>query len=433
MRAPFLWIVLWALASPAGRTARAAPIGPAVAAAEEAELGAQRRRSRRPPAIEHIRVREQVWNHPVPLFLTVREDLQPIAVQLFYRARGETDYQSLFFAPWPTGGWYAEIPCSTVQPTRWEYYIVVWGAGNEELATEASARRPHRVEMGERVERPPLRPDGTWVESCNPDGTTPIRLSDCPPGMICGGQLCRPCIVSGQCAPGEECLAGCCQLSPTPARAPAVEEAPERSGGFLQLGAGIGAGVIHGIISEWNWYEDRLRPGEFLPGPDGVVEQFDPGTQLVLAGGVVRLELGWLAIPELSISLLGRISFPFGDEFPWLVQARGTWWFRLGDDHRLGAFVGAGAGRVVHRLRRVSFVQLDEFSGAMICPPDTLARCQTFAPYWRSSGWGVAGAGVRYLYQFTRWFGLGAELALDAAFPDFSFNMDLVSAAHFAF
>jgi len=428
-----LCILAVALGSPAVRAARAAPAGRVTAATEDAERGAQRRRSRRAPAIEHTRVREQIWNYPVPLFLTLREDLQPIAVQLFYRARGESDYQSLLFAPWPTGGWYAEIPCSTAQPTRWEYYVVVWGAGNEELATEASARRPHRVEMKQRVDRPPLRPDGTWVESCNPDGTTPVRLPDCPPGMVCDGRECRACTVSEECAPGEECLAGCCQLSPTPAPAPAVEEASEPAGVFLRLGAGIGAGVIHGIINEWNWYEDPLRPGEFLPGPDGVVEYFDPGTQLVLAGAVVRLELGWFPIPELSVSLLGRVSFPFGDEFPWLVQARGTWWFRLGDDHRLGAFVGAGAGRLAHRLRRVSFVQLNEFSGAMICPPDTRARCQTFAPYWRSSGWGVAGAGLQYLYLFTHWFGLGAELALDAAFPDFSFNMDLAASAHFAF
>lgn len=429
MRATLLMLGL-VLEISAGAPASAAPDGEA-ATVSDLEGRLLRRRSRRPPAIEHTRVRQQIRNHPVPLFLTVREDLAPAAVQLFYRARGETDYQSLLFAAWPTGGWYAEIPCSTALPTRWEYYIVVWGASGEELATEASARRPHRVEMAERVDRPPLRPDGTWVEACNPDGSTPVRLPDCPPGMVCsGGEQCRPCMVAEECAPGEECLGGCCR----PARVPtAPEETDEPAGVFLRLGGGLGVGVIHGIVNEWNWYEDPLHPGEFLPGPDAVVEQFDAGTQLVLGGAVLRLELGWFPLPDLSVSLLGRFSLPFGDEFPWLVQARGTWWFRLGDDHRLGAFVGAGAGRLAHRLRRVSFVQLSEFSGAMICPPDTRARCQTFSPYWWSSGWGVVGAGVQYVYLFTRWFGLGGELAFDAAFPDFSFNMDLAGSVYFAF
>ncbi|MBN1773326.1 MAG: hypothetical protein JXB32_18840 [Deltaproteobacteria bacterium] len=430
MRATLLMVVL-GLGIPVGVAASAAPIEEA-ASVGEADGRLLRRRSRRPPAIEHTRVRKQIRNHPVPLFLTVREDLAPISVQLFYRARGESDYQSLLFAPWPTGGWYAEIPCSTEQPTRWEYHIVVWGAGNEELATSASARRPHRVEMAERVDRPPLRPDGTWVEMCNPDGTAPVRLPDCPPGMVCDGVECLGCEVSEECAPGEECLAGCCRPASAPVEPP-PEEPYEPVGMFLRLAGGIGTGVIHGIVDEWAWYTNPAT-GTLTPGPDNVVERFDAGTQLVLAGGVVRVELGWFPIPELSLSLLGRLSFPFGDEFPWLVELRGTWWFRPGDDHRLGVFLGGGAGRMAHRLKRVSFVQLTEgFPGAMICPPDTRVRCQTFSPYWWSSGWGTVGFGVQYVYLFTDWFGLAAELAFNPMFPEFSFNIDLDAGVYFAF
>jgi hypothetical protein len=431
MRGTFLrsWLVLGLLAGPA---AVAAPAAGSTASEEAAERCAQGRRSRRQPEIEHDRVRKQLFNNPVPLFLTVREDLAATTVELFYRVRGEDDYLSLLFAPWTTGGWYTEIPCSMVQPTRWEYYIVVYDAAGEELATEASARRPHRVEMVQRLSEPPLRPDGTPVEACNPDGSPPIRMPDCPPGMVCGGTECRGCDVSTDCALGEECFAGCCQPSAEPVELPPQEEPYDPVGMFLRVSGGVGAGVINGIVDEWAWYVNPLS-GDLIYGPDNVIEQFDAGTQLVLGGGVVRLELGWFPIPELSLSVLGRVSFPFGDEFPWLVELRGTWWFRFGEDHRLGVFLGGGAGRMAHKLERVSFVQLAEFPGAMICPPDTRLRCRNFSPYWWSSGWGTVGFGAQYVYLFTHWFGLTAELAFNPMFPEFSFNMDFDAGVYFAF
>jgi hypothetical protein len=287
--------------------------------------------------------------------------------------------------------------------------------------------------MVQRLREPPLRPDGTPVELCNPDGTPPERIPDCPPGGVCDGTECRGCDVSEECEPTEECFAGCCQPRQTPLEPPPEEEeAYEPVGLFLRVAGGIGAGFVHGIVDEWAWYDDPIS-GTLIPGPDGVVEQFDAGTQLVLGGGVVRLEFGWFPIPELSISLLGRASFPFGDEFPWLVELRGTWWFRFGEDHRLGVFLDAGAGRMAHRLARVSFVQLREFPGAMICPPDTRLRCQNFEPYWWSSGWGTVGFGAQYVYLFVDWFGLSAEVAFNPMFPEFSFNLDVDAGLYFAF
>jgi hypothetical protein len=189
-----LLVMLLVLGIPASPPVQAAPATGSTVAGD-AERCSQRRRSRQPPELEHTRVRKQLFNNPVPLFLTVRDDLAPATVELSYRVRGEDDYLSLLFAPWPAGGWYTEIPCSMVQPTRWEYYIVVYDVAGEELATEASARRPHRVEMVQRLSEPPLRPDGTPVEACNPDGTPPVRMPDCPPGMVCGGAECRGCDV----------------------------------------------------------------------------------------------------------------------------------------------------------------------------------------------------------------------------------------------
>ena len=430
MRGTLLAMVL-VLGMSAGPAAEAAPAGTAPES-EEAERCLQRRRSREPPAIEHTRVRKQLRNNPVPLYVELRDDLAPVSVQLFYRARGQSDYQSVLFAPWPAGGWYGEIPCSTDQPTRWEYHIVVWGAAGEELATAASARRPHRVEMTDRLRDPPLRPDGTPVEACNPDGTAPVRIPECPPGALCG-DACRFCDVAEDCALGEECFAGCCQPAPPPVEPPPpVDEPYEPVGLFLRVAGGVGAGVIHGIVNEWPWYDDPLS-GTRIPGPDGVIEQFDAGTQLVLGGGVVRLEFGWFPIPELSLSLVGRLSFPFGDEFPWLAELRGTWWFRFGEDHQLGVFLGGGGGRLAHRLQRVSFVQLREFPGAAVCPPDDRVRCQTFSPYWWSSGWGTVGFGAQYVYLFLDWLGLALELACNPMFPEFSFNIDFDAGLYFAF
>jgi len=160
----------WPLSQAAAGTA-SRPSGPAASAEAGAQSSGRRRHEREEPATTHTPVRKQLWNHPVPLFIEVRADIAVDKVLLFYRSPAETDFQQIEMERWATGGYFAEIPCSMIQPPRWEYYITVVDRSGQELGTEGTAERPNRITMTEDVDEPPARPDGTSVTACNEDGT----------------------------------------------------------------------------------------------------------------------------------------------------------------------------------------------------------------------------------------------------------------------
>jgi hypothetical protein len=275
------------------------------------------------------------------------------------------------------------------------------------------------------VDEPPARPDGSSVTACNEDGTAPGTVVETSPDLICGGDTDRACAFDEDCPDEQTCVDGCCGT--------VAEAATSRHyrpvGLFLRLAGGVGGGFVSGSVAEPAWYTDPATPY----GPDNVRQTGEGGVSMPLAGGIVRLEFGYHIVPQFSLSLLGRLSFPFGDEFPWLAELRGTYWFRFGRGHRVGVFLGGGAGRMAHMLEGVFFKQNSSGPGLTTCPDGTAMQCKAFEPYWWSSGWGTVGFGAEYVFMIVRWFGLAGELAFNPMFPDFSFNVDFDLGVFFAF
>lgn len=282
------------------------------------------------------------------------------------------------------------------------------------------------------VDPVPLRPDGTEAPSCLPDGRSAEAAAECPPGMECepGAQACRPCVFDDDCLPGEICLRGCC--SPPP-REPGETEL---LGLFADIGTGAAVGIVGKVAEEPRWWYDEFT-GRRMYGPDDERDRDEVGPGFALGGGAVRVGFGWFVVKAISIGLNFRIGFPFDLDysgFPWLLEARGTWWFHLHDRHLLGLFLDAGGGVLVHRIPRAVFDQGFPFDGGQPCGGSSPARqCKVYEPFYMSSGYGSAGLGVQYYWMLLDWLGVGGELAMNAMFPDFSWNFDLLVNTRFAF
>lgn len=385
-----------------------------------------------PEALRHTPVTRQLWNHPVPISVETNPNMPIVAATLYYRARGETGWQLVPMSPIP-GGFWGEIPCSMVQPHVWEYAINVVDPAGTVLGVAGTPDAPLEVAMLPAVDGPvPLRPDGTEAPACLPDGRSAQAGGECPPGMTCepGGTTCRSCAFDDDCAPGEICSLGCC--------APRPPEPGEtgRIGLFADVGAALAFGVIGKTAKEPLWYTDPFT-GERMYGIDNERDGDDVGPGLALGGGAVRLGFGWFILPEISIAVNFRIGFPFDLDysgFPWLLEARGAWWFRELEPHLFGLYVDAGAGVMVHMVPRVAFNQGRSFDGGQPCGGSSpVTECKVYEPFYKASGYGAAGLGLQYYWMMHDWIGLGGELAMNAMFPEFSWNFDVLFNTRFLF
>jgi hypothetical protein len=88
----------------------------------------------------------------------------------------------------------------------------------------------------------------------------------------------------------------------------------------------------------------------------------------------------------------------------------------------VSAFVGGGGGMMTHRYPKITFNQ------TMCCPPSYAAE-----PYYKSSGYGVAAWGGQYRWRVTDLFSLGGEVVMNALFPKFAFNIDILADAVLTF
>ena len=388
------------------------------------------------PLTRHLPVTEQLWNHPVPIYIETNPAIAVGSVVLYYRTLSDADYANL-----PMGragaGYAAEIPCTMVQPGQWLYYVAVNDPTGNLLATEGSSSQPFTINMLQALSgNAPTRPGGGAVPSCGPNGEQPAQ-EECVPGMPCAlGPTCeRSCVLSEDCLPGETCRDGCCRsLAEIEEEEEEEEEEQEEEGpegpspggtyGFwAHLSVGLGLGVPTGTAKESKWF--TAPDGTHWYGPDDYQHLgANPGTDrqtsdiasgLALSGFAARLGIAYSIIPEISVELNYRFSAPWGDDFPWLVEARAAWWFLTGPTHMVSAYVGGGAGVVTIMVSRVVFNQ------ELGDPPSRVEE-----PYYKLSGFGAVSLGATYRYCFNEMFGVGAELAMNVLFLSIGFNMDLL-------
>jgi len=345
-----------------------------------------------------------------------------------------------------------EIACTMLQPGAWDYYIMVLDPAGNPLTQEGSQDRPFHINMVP-VLSPgalyPTRPDGSTVNDCGPDGTGTGQ--ECPPGFpACHGVQCdRSCTFNDDCLASEICMAGCCKVP--------VEADGDGGGGpsgaiglFAHLNIGLGIGIAQGTAKEPKWfdlgdgygsfygpddYPDRLNPTcQSTTNPDGSRQCVPIATGIALSGGVIRLGFGYNFIPELSVSAVFRFSFPFGDDFPWMIEGRLHYWVLTGPNHLLGFFGGGGAGLVTQMITKVQFDQ-NSSSPSPLCPSPTGCEpsSKVYEPYYKVAGLGVIAFGATYIYKLTDLFGLGGELGMDVLIPEFAFNFDITLQAMLTF
>jgi|GEM_PF-1215991 len=390
------------------------------------------------PLTRHTPVTEQLWNHPVPIYLEVNPSITIGGVFLFYKSPSDIGYQRVEMSR-SGPGYYVEIGCTMLQPTAWDYYITVLDPQGNTLASEGSPDRPFHINMVQ-VLSPgalyPTRPDGSVVNDCGPDGTGAGQ--ECPPGFPnCRGVACeRTCTFNDDCLASEICMAGCC-------KAPSEEGGGGGGGGeavglFFTVGAGLGVGLASGQAKEPKWYVDPMFPENgSLYGPDdqfpadvdgnGTADHTDRqvvdiATGFALSGGAVRIGFGYFILPELSLSANFRMAFPFDTDFPWLVEGRLHYWFLSGPNHLFGAYAGGGAGLMTHMIQKVQFLQN---TTSPVCTGRDCSLPKTYEPFYKVSGLGAISFGADYIYKFNDLFGLGGELGMNAMVPEFSLNIDL--------
>ena len=399
------------------------------------------------PLTRHTPVTEQLWNHPVPIYLEVNPSITIGGVYLFYKSPSDVGYQRVEMSR-SGPGYYVEIACTMLQPAAWDYYISVLDPNGNPLASEGAQDRPFHINMVQ-VLSPgalyPTRPDGSVVNDCGPDGTGAGQ--ECPPGFPnCRGVACdRTCTFNDDCLSNETCLAGCCKV-------PGEEDGGGGGGDgdaiglFFTLGVGAGVGLANGDAREPRWYTSPFNP-EYgtLYGPDDQFPTYvDPttgatphtgrqtvpiATGFALSGFALRVGVGYFIIPELSISAVFRMSAPFDTDFPWLVEGRLHYWFLDGPDHLFGAFAGGGAGLMTHMIQKVQFLQNDAECPSSYCDP----RSKTYEPFYKVSGLGAIAFGANYIYKLNSLFGLGGELGMDVMVPEFAFNFDITFQLMLAF
>ncbi len=407
------------------------------------------------PLTRHTPVTEQLWNHPVPIYLEVNPSITIGGVYLFYKSPSDVGYQRVEMSR-SGPGYYVEIACTMLQPAAWDYYISVLDPNGNPLASEGAQDRPFHINMVQ-VLSPgalyPTRPDGSVVNDCGPDGTGAGQ--ECPPGFPnCRGVACdRTCTFNDDCLSNETCLAGCCKV-------PGEEDGGGGGGGgdgdaiglFFTLGAGLGVGLTNGIAREPKWFSADMdgdtRPEAYY-GPDHFYnlapdlrcadpptlpatdrQCVDIATGFALSGFALRVGVGYFIIPELSISAVFRMSAPFDTDFPWLVEGRLHYWFLDGPDHLFGAFLGGGAGLMTHMIQQVTFDQNDASCGGAGCGEYDR---KTYEPYYKVSGLGAIAFGANYIYKLNSLFGLGGELGMDVMVPEFAFNFDITFQLMLAF
>jgi hypothetical protein len=393
------------------------------------------------PMTRHTPVTEQLWNHPVPIYLETNPSLSIGGVFLFYKTPSDIGFQRLEMAR-SGPGYYIEIPCTMLQPGAYDYYIMVLDPSGNPLAQEGAQDRPFHINMLQALSPGalyPTRPDGTTVNDCGPDGTGAGQ--ECPPGFpSCHGVACeRSCTFDDDCLSSETCMAGCCKVPGETGNGDEPSGPSGNIGLFLHLNVGAGFGLASGIAREpkWvtgpdssgvtqSWYgpddfaqEGFNRNGDVNGTPDR--QEVPIATGFALSGFALRVGLGYFIIPELSISANFRMSAPFGDDFPWLVEGRLHYWFLSGPNHLFGAFAGGGAGLVVHSIAKVQFAQNNLSCPGGSCDPSN----KTYEPFYKVSGLGAIAFGATYLYMFNSLFGLGGDLGMDVMVPEFAFNFDL--------
>lgn len=390
------------------------------------------------PLTRHTPVTEQLWNHPVPIYLEVNPSITIGGVYLFYKSPSDVGFQRVEMSR-SGPGYYVEIACTMLQPAAWDYYIAVLDPQGNPLASEGAQDRPFHINMVQ-VLSPgalyPTRPDGSVVNDCGPDGTGAGQ--ECPPGFPnCMGVSCeRTCTFNDDCLASETCLAGCCKNPEEDTNGDEPGGSGDAIGLFFTLGAGLGLGLANGDAREPRWYTDPVYGT--LYGPDDQYGYYvDPvtgatahtgrqtvpiATGFALSGGAVRLGMGYFILPELSISANFRIAFPFDEDFPWLVEGRLHYWFMSGPDHLFGAYLGGGAGLMTHMIQKVQFMQQTDQCPGGNCDP----MSKTFEPFYKVSGLGAIAFGADYIYKINDLFGLGGELGMNVMVPEFSFNFDLL-------
>jgi hypothetical protein len=396
------------------------------------------------PMTRHTPVTEQLWNHPVPIYLETNPSLSIGGVFLFYKTPSDIGFQRLEMAR-SGPGYYIEIPCTMLQPGAYDYYIMVLDPSGNPLAQEGAQDRPFHINMLQALSPGalyPTRPDGTTVNDCGPDGTGAGQ--ECPPGFpSCHGVACeRSCTFDDDCLSSETCMAGCCKVPGETGNGDEPSGPSGNIGLFLHLNVGVGLGIIGDYTAkEPRWFTGgdglsyygqddydtfganpacQTMPPDFA-NPEGNRQCVPVKSGFALSGFALRVGLGYFIIPELSISANFRMSAPFGDDFPWLVEGRLHYWFLSGPNHLFGAFVGGGAGLMTHAIAKVAFNQREAACTGGVCAQSS----QVYEPFYKLSGLGAIAFGATYLYMFNSLFGLGGDLGMDAMLPEFAFNIDI--------
>jgi hypothetical protein len=266
-------------------------------------------------------VTEQLWNRPVPIYIEVNPVLAIGGVYLYFRTESDVQYQMVQMRA--TGpGYYAELPCTMVQPRKQFYYIVVTDPNGTMLAYEGSPDQPFEIKMVDRLAgAAPTRPNGQPPEDCGVEG---IGRPEAQPWESTLGAVCeRLCALDEDCPPGRLCVNGCCGSLLEEEEEEEEEgepvDVPGDLGLWAYLGVGAGFGFATGTVKEPKWYE--AEDGSDWYGPDdyahlGSQRDIDRQTTeipsgLALSGFVARLGIGYHILPPLTVELNYRFAAPF--------------------------------------------------------------------------------------------------------------------------
>lgn len=164
--------------------------------------------------VSHTRVVEQMVDTPVPIFVSIPEEVAVGKVMVMFKPFGSTEWQKLELKKLSSKGYAGLIPCEQVSTSGpLKYYIKAYDSGGDMIAEFGKASKPLVCNIKNQLDgEPPRLPKQPPPARCASRGDCPPDFPGCARPKEHGDKgWGAPCERSGECAEGLVCKDGTCE------------------------------------------------------------------------------------------------------------------------------------------------------------------------------------------------------------------------------
>jgi hypothetical protein len=350
---------------------------------------------------------------PVPVYAELPESATATKVIARYKAFGMDKWKTAVLRK-VGAGWGGEIPCLDVGDSTGDlkYFIQATDENGDLIATSGRLVAPHVVHIVSRVDgEPPHLPGEKAPAQCT-------QKSDCPPGFpgCDDGSGKKVCSSDDECAEGQACQGGACDVASGESQAGALPKANWLTLGF-QADVLFAPSVVDTCAGGTGYTcfdaHGTYYGGQPLAGADDAVSGGP-------AMATMRILVGYDRVLGERVMLGGRLGYAFNGGpqrptassfLPVHAEARGSYWFGheplRHSGFRFFALLAVGVAEVD------AGVQVDVYASAQAYQ---MGQSQNYVA-WKKTGLGFASEGLGAMYALTSSTGIVLEVKALEMFP----------------